>query len=197
MCRAHRSVVKLMGSVGGNIQCVARPYNDLLPPEGCFHLTFENDKCLLKVVTMRRRATIWRDVHFNYAEASSGIFALHRDGVGIADQSDVGQIFDVCQRHIASEIVWWNCWWISWHFILLLWREATSSTIVRRFQRRSPHSCEARGQGVSPREPPRCPSKRNHGRSSPGTSHEDQRRSIPERSFASAVPTDRSHGRCT
>ena len=43
----------------------------LLAAEGRFHLTFEQDEGLLEVMPMRRRSAAWRDVHIDYAEASS------------------------------------------------------------------------------------------------------------------------------
>src|ERR1017187_8357566 len=64
-----------------------------------------------------------------------------------------------------------------------------------RFRQRSPRSCAAGGRGAASRAQPRSRSKRSRGRSSPGTSREDRRRSTPERSRAPAVPTGRSCGR--
>jgi hypothetical protein len=38
---------------------------------------------------MRWRATTWRNVHINYAEASVGVVARDGDGVRIADEANV------------------------------------------------------------------------------------------------------------
>ncbi len=47
------------------------------------------------------RSATRRDVHINYAEASSGPFARHGDGVGIAHQSDVRKFVELRQRKSA------------------------------------------------------------------------------------------------
>ena len=47
------SVVKLMRSVGRNVQGFAGAHDRLLAAEGGFHLAFEQDKGLLEVMPMR------------------------------------------------------------------------------------------------------------------------------------------------
>jgi len=70
--RTPGTVVKLMRSVGGNIQCLACAHDQLPATEGRFHLTFEQDKGLLVVMRMGRGPATWRDVHINDAKASIG-----------------------------------------------------------------------------------------------------------------------------
>ena len=97
--------MKLMGSVGRNVQCVASAHGRLLAPEGCFHLAFEEDKGLFEVMPMRWRPATWRDVHINDAEASIGLLPRHGDGVGIADQTDVREVVGLPLSEIAFGIV--------------------------------------------------------------------------------------------
>jgi hypothetical protein len=94
--------VKLMGSVGRNVQRLASAHDRLLATKGRFHLAFEQDKGLLEVMPMRRRPASRRDVHIDNAEASIGLLARHGDGVGIADQTDVRKVVGLRQRETAA-----------------------------------------------------------------------------------------------
>ena len=90
----------------------ARTIN-LLAAEGCLHLTFQQDKGLLEVVPVRWRPSVWRDVHINHAEASTGIFARHRDGIGVAYQAYVREVsifVGLRLRQIAFGVVWRDGW---------------------------------------------------------------------------------------
>ena len=104
-CGAGGGIVKLMRSVGRNVQRVAGSHARLLAAEGRFHLTFEQDKGLLEVMPMWRRSATWRDVHVDDAEASVGLLARHGDGVGIADETDVREVVGLRQRETAFEVV--------------------------------------------------------------------------------------------
>jgi hypothetical protein len=87
-----------MGSVGRNVQRVASAHDRLLAAEGRFHLPFEQDKGLLEVMPMRWRPATGRDVHINDAKATGSIVARQGYGVGIADQTDVREVFGLRQR---------------------------------------------------------------------------------------------------
>src|ERR1700688_651661 len=81
--RTTRNIVKLVWSIGGDIQGFGGAHDRLLATEGCLHLPFKQNESLLEVVPMRRRPATRRDVHINYAETSIRIFARHGNGVGI------------------------------------------------------------------------------------------------------------------
>ena len=83
--------MELMRGVGGNIHRVACPPDCLLATEGCFDLAFEQNECLLEVVTVRRRSAPRRNVHIDDAETATGVVAADGDRVGVADQADVRQ----------------------------------------------------------------------------------------------------------
>src|SRR5208282_544088 len=108
--RPSRSVVKLVGSVGRNVECLAGVHDRFLAAKSCFHIAFEQDESFLEVVPMRRRPSAWRDMHIDHAEASIRLLARDCDGVGIADQTDVRQVVGLRQCKIASEIVRWDGW---------------------------------------------------------------------------------------
>src|ERR1700722_2910508 len=104
-----RSIVKLMRSVGRNVQGFAGADDRILATEGGFHLAFENDKGLLEVMPVRWRTTAGRNVHVDDAEASGSLLAGHGNGVGIADQPDVRQVFELSKGEAAFGIVRRNC----------------------------------------------------------------------------------------
>jgi hypothetical protein len=85
--------------------------------EGCFHLTFEQDKSFLEVMSMRWRSATRGNVHINDAEAPIGLLAGHRDGVSIADRTDVREVVGLRQREIAFWAVRWNRWQSSGRFV--------------------------------------------------------------------------------
>ena len=58
---------------------------------------------------MWRRPTAGRDVHVDNAEASGGLLAGHSNGIGIANQPDVGEVFELSKGEAAFGIVRRNC----------------------------------------------------------------------------------------
>src|SRR5947209_5196053 len=110
-------VVKLMRSVGGNVQSVSGTYDRLLATECCLHLTLEQDRGLLEVVSMGWRPATWRDVHIDDTKLSIGILARHGDGVGITDQPNVREVAGLRDRQIAFSIVRWDRWLSSCHSV--------------------------------------------------------------------------------
>ena len=55
---------------------------------------------------VRWRTAAGRDVHVDDAEASGSLLAGHGNGVGIADQPDVRQVFELSKGEAAFGIVW-------------------------------------------------------------------------------------------
>jgi len=62
-----------------------------------------------EVMPVRGRATAGRNVHVDDAEASGSLLAGHGNGVGIADQPDVRQVFELSKGEAAFRIVRRNC----------------------------------------------------------------------------------------
>src|ERR1700688_471837 len=104
--RTTRNIVKLVWSIGGDIQGVAGAHDRVLATERCLHFPFEQDKGLFEVMPMRWRPAAWRDVHINYAESSICVVARHGDRVGIADETDVREVVGLPQREISFGVVW-------------------------------------------------------------------------------------------
>src|SRR5450755_3483918 len=96
-----------MRSVGRNVHRLAGMHGRLLATEGCLHLAFEQDKGLLKVMPVWRRAASRRDMHINYAEASIGLLTCDGDCVGIADEANVRELVGLRKREIASRVIYW------------------------------------------------------------------------------------------
>ena len=86
------SVVKLMRSVGRDVQGLTVAEGRLRAAESGFHLAFEEDKGFLEVMAVRWRTAAGRDVHVDDAEASGSLLACNGDGVGISDQPDVREV---------------------------------------------------------------------------------------------------------
>ena len=84
--------MKLMRSVGRDVQRFSGAEGRLRPTESGFHLAFEEDKGLLEVMAVRWRAPAGRDMHVDDAEASGSLLACNGDGVGISDQPDVREV---------------------------------------------------------------------------------------------------------
>ncbi len=100
-----RSVVKLMRSVGRDVQGFAGADGRLLAPERGFHLAFEEDEGLLEVMPVRGRTAARRDVHVDDAEASGSLLAGHGDGVSISNQSNVREVVGFSDGEAAFWIV--------------------------------------------------------------------------------------------
>jgi hypothetical protein len=92
-----------------NVQGFAGADGRILATEGGFHLAFEDDKGLLEVMPVPWRTAAGRDVHVDDAEASGSLLAGHGNGVGIADQPDVRQVFELSKSEAAFGIVRRNC----------------------------------------------------------------------------------------
>jgi hypothetical protein len=84
-------VVELVGSVGGDVDCLAGLSGGFYAAEGGFDFAVEENEGLFEVVTVRGRAAVGRDVHVDEAEAAGGVVAGEKDGVGVADEADVGE----------------------------------------------------------------------------------------------------------
>ena len=101
--------MKMVRGIGRNIDCVARTHDERLTTEGHFHLAVKKDEGLFEVVTMRPGTAACRDVHVDHAEPAVGVASIDRDGVGIADETDMGQrplfqvgSFYVVRRHLRD-----------------------------------------------------------------------------------------------
>jgi hypothetical protein len=105
--RRSRAVVKLMRSVGGNVQCLSRTHHRFLAAKGCLHLAFQENESFLEVMPVRRRTATRRYVHVDDAEASIGLLARHRDGVGVTHQTDVRKIVRLSVGETSLGIVRW------------------------------------------------------------------------------------------
>ena len=84
--------MKLMRSVGRDVQRFSGAEGRLRATESCFHLAFEEDKGLLEVMAVRWRTAAGRDMHVDDAEASGSLLACNGDGLGISDQPDVREV---------------------------------------------------------------------------------------------------------
>jgi hypothetical protein len=85
------TVPELMGRVGGDVNGFACLDEGFLSTEGCFDCAFEQDEGFFEVVAVRRRSATRRNVHVNDREPARGLLAGDGDGVGVADQSNVGE----------------------------------------------------------------------------------------------------------
>ena len=99
------SVVKLMRSVGRDVNRFAGMEGRLRAAESGFHLAFEEDKGFLEVVAMRGRTAAGRDMHVDDAEASGRLLACNSDGVGISDQPDVRKVVGLSKGKAAFGII--------------------------------------------------------------------------------------------
>jgi hypothetical protein len=81
-----------MRSIGRNVDCFTPADDGFLSAKCCFNLSIQHDECLFKVMAMWPRATAGRDVHVDHAEPAVGVVSIYRDGVGISDETDVGQL---------------------------------------------------------------------------------------------------------
>jgi hypothetical protein len=90
--RTSGGVVKLVGSVGWDVDGFAGTDSRRVSAEGGFHLAFEQDEGLFEVVAMGRGSASGWDVHVDEAEAAVGLVAGEGDGAGIADEADVGKV---------------------------------------------------------------------------------------------------------
>jgi hypothetical protein len=82
-----------MRSIGGNINCFTPADDGFLSAKYCFDLSIQHDECLFKVMAMWPRSTAGRDVHIDHAEPAICVVSIDGDGVGISDETDVGQFF--------------------------------------------------------------------------------------------------------
>jgi len=83
--------VELVRGVGGDVEGLAGVGGGGDAAEGGFDLAFEEDEGLFEVVTVWRWAAAGWDVHVDEAEAAVGVCAREEDGVGVANQADVGR----------------------------------------------------------------------------------------------------------
>ena|ERR1035438_4517533 len=101
-------VAELVGSIGRYVDGLACVDNGFLAAECSFDLSIQDDERFLKVVAMRAGASARRDVHVNHAETAFRVVSIDGDGIGIADETDVG-VFPVMVRigkgQVAIEIV--------------------------------------------------------------------------------------------
>ena len=110
---------------------------DFLPRKVASISPSRQDKSFLEVMSMRRRSATRGNVHINDAEAPIGLLARHRDGLSIADQTDVREVVGLRQREIAFEAVRRNRWQSSGHSFLL-W---SVRLIVIRLKPLAPSAC--------------------------------------------------------
>lgn len=97
-----------MRRVCGNMYRFAGSHSALLPAKGRFHLAFEQNKGLFKVVTMQRRSAAGWDVHVDQAETARSCLPWDSNRIGIANQADVRQILisiRPSQRKSAVKII--------------------------------------------------------------------------------------------
>jgi hypothetical protein len=80
-----------MRSVCRNIDCLAGVDDGFLSAKCCFDLSIQHDECFFKVMAMWPRATAGRDMHIDHAEPAFCVVSIDGDGVGISDETDVGQ----------------------------------------------------------------------------------------------------------
>ena len=99
-----------MRSVGRDVQGFAGADGRLLATEGDFHLAFEEDEGLLEVMPVRGRTAAGRDVHVDDAELSGSLLACHGDGVRIADQPDMREVFGLSNGEASFGIVRRDGW---------------------------------------------------------------------------------------
>ncbi len=114
---AVRRVMKLVRSVGGDVQGFAGVRGRLLAAEGGFDLSFEDDERFFEVVAMGRRSSAGGDVHIDDAEASVGLLASYGDGVGVADESDVWEVVGLRQGEAPRGVIRWKGRWGGRHFL--------------------------------------------------------------------------------
>ncbi len=81
-----------MRSIGRNVDCFTPADDGFLSAKCCFDLSIQHDECFFKVMAMWPRATAGRNVHIDHAEPAFCVVSTDLDGVGIADETDVGQL---------------------------------------------------------------------------------------------------------
>ena len=85
--------MKLMWSIGRNVQSCSSSHDRFLTAESIFHFTFEHDEGFLEIVPMGWRSASWWDMHIDHAETSVRRLAAHSNRVGVANQSNVWEGF--------------------------------------------------------------------------------------------------------
>src|SRR5579862_4922348 len=97
-----------MWSIRGNVDCRTRPENLLCAAKGELQFALEQGECLFEVVPMGRRASSWRNVHIDEAEAARCVIPGQEDGVGVANHSDVRKLsvtIGLCNCEGTVEVV--------------------------------------------------------------------------------------------
>jgi hypothetical protein len=78
-----------MWSIRRNVDCLTGSDSLFDAAEAELQLALKYGECLLEVMTVRRRASAWRDVHIDQAEASGSVSSVKKDGVRVSNYSDV------------------------------------------------------------------------------------------------------------
>ena len=86
---------KLMRGVGGYVDGLAGVGGGAFTAEGGLDLALEEDEGFFKIVPVRGWAAAGWDVHVDEAELAGGVFAAQEDGVGIAHQAEVREVWIV------------------------------------------------------------------------------------------------------
>jgi hypothetical protein len=81
--------LKLVRSVGRDVNGLALSYNRLGTSKGSLDFTFQKDERLLKVVPVRRGTAARWDMHIDKTEACICVFPRQKDRVSVSHQSDV------------------------------------------------------------------------------------------------------------
>ncbi len=81
--------MKLVRSIGGDVNRFPRPHGRLGTAKGCFHFALEKDERFFEVVPVRRRSATRRDVHIDQAILTRGVPRSEQGGIGIPHQADV------------------------------------------------------------------------------------------------------------
>jgi hypothetical protein len=81
-----------MRRVRWHVDRFTRPQQVFLAAERSIELALEYGERLFEVMTVRRGATAWRNVHVDQAELARRVFASKKDCVRIPDHSYMGKL---------------------------------------------------------------------------------------------------------